>query len=104
MRADTREKGLNALRQLLDEIDAGRYPGLYLVLTGTTAFFEGPQGVQRLPPLAQRLHTDFATDARFDNPRAVQVRLPGFDLDALATVGRRVRDLFAEQVEIASVN
>jgi len=97
MRADTREKGLNALRQLLDEIDAGRYPGLYLVVTGTTAFFEGPQGVQRLPPLAQRLHTDFSTDARFDNPRAVQVRLPGFDLDALATVGRRVRDLFAEQ-------
>jgi P-loop Domain of unknown function (DUF2791) len=97
MRADTREKGLNALRQLLDEVDAGRYPGLYLVVTGTTAFFEGPQGVQRLPPLAQRLHTDFATDARFDNPRAVQIRLPGFDLDALATVGRRVRDLFAEQ-------
>lgn len=97
MRADTREKGLNALRQLLDELDAGRYPGLYLVVTGTTAFFDGPQGVQRLPPLAQRLHTDFATDERFDNPRAVQVRLRGFDLDALATVGRRVRDIFAEQ-------
>lgn len=97
MRADTREKGLNALRQLLDELDAGRYPGLYLVVTGTSAFFDGPQGVQRLPPLAQRLHTDFATEARFDNPRAVQVRLPGFDLDALAAVGRRVRDLFAEQ-------
>ena len=74
MRADTREKGLNALRQLLDELDAGRYPGLYLVVTGTAAFFDGPQGVQRLPPLAQRLHTDFATDARFDNPRAVQIR------------------------------
>ena len=99
MRADTREKGLNALRQLLDEIDAGRYPGLYLVVTGTTAFFEGPQGVQRLPPLAQRLHTDFATDARFDNPRAVQIRLQGFDLDALAAVGRHVRDIFAEQAQ-----
>jgi hypothetical protein len=95
MRADIREKGLNALRQVLDELDAGRYPGLYLVVTGTTAFFDGPQGVQRLPPLAQRLHTDFATEARFDNPRAVQVRLQGFDLDSLATVGRRVRDLFA---------
>ena len=97
MRADTREKGLNALRQLIDELDSGRYPGLYLVVTGTTAFFEGPQGVQRLPPLAQRLHTDFATEARFDNPRAVQVRLQGFDLDSLAAVGRRVRDLFAEE-------
>jgi hypothetical protein len=97
MRADTRERGLNALRQLIDEIDAGRYPGLYLVVTGTMAFFEGPQGVQRLPPLAQRLHTDFATEARFDNPRAVQIRLQGFDLAALAAVGARVRDLFAEQ-------
>lgn len=97
MRADTREKGLNALRQLLDELDAGRYPGLFLVVTGTSAFFDGPQGVQRLPPLAQRLHTDFATDARFDNPRAVQIRLPGFDLAALVRVGARVRDLFAEQ-------
>ena len=97
MRTDTREKGLNALRQLIDEIDAGRYPGLYLVITGTTAFFDGPQGVQRLPALAQRLHTDFATDVRFDNPRAVQVRLPGFDLPALVAVGKRVRDLFIEQ-------
>jgi hypothetical protein len=97
MRADTREKGLNALRQLLDELDAGRYPGLYLVVTGTAAFFDGPQGVQRLPPLAQRLHTDFATDARFDNPRAVQIRLQGFDLAALAAAGARVRNLFAEQ-------
>ena len=78
MRADTREKGLNALRQLLDEMDSGRYPGLFLLVTGTSAFFDGPQGVQRLPPLAQRMHTDFATDARFDNPRAVQIRLPGF--------------------------
>jgi P-loop Domain of unknown function (DUF2791) len=97
MRADTREKGLNALRQLIDEIDAGRYPGLYLVVTGTSAFFDGPQGVQRLAPLSQRLHTDFATDARYDNPRAVQVRLPGFDLGTLARVGARVRDLFAEE-------
>jgi hypothetical protein len=97
MRADTREKGLNALRQLLDELDAGRYPGLYLVVTGTSAFFDGPQGVQRLPPLAQRLHTDFATDARFDNPRAVQIRLQAFHLGALAAAGARVRDLFAEQ-------
>jgi hypothetical protein len=97
MRADTRERGLNALRQLIDEIDAGRYPGLYFVLTGTMAFFEGPQGVQRLSPLAQRLHTDFATEARFDNPRAVQIRLQGFDLAALGAVGVRVRDLFAKQ-------
>jgi hypothetical protein len=102
MRADTREKGLNALRQLLDEIDSGRYPGLFLLVTGTSAFFDGPQGVQRLPPLAQRVHTDFATDARFDNPRAVQIRLPGFDLESLVRVGARVRDLFAEAANDAT--
>jgi len=97
MRTDMREKGLNALRQLLDELDAGRYPGLFLIVTGTSSFFDGPQGVQRLPPIAQRLHTDFGTDPRFDNPRAVQIRLQGFDLDALVRVGARVRDLFLEQ-------
>ena len=95
MRTDTREKGLNALRQWIDEIDAGRYPGLYVVVTGTPAFFDGPQGVQRLAPLAQRLHVDFGTDRRFDNPRAVQIRLAPFDHGALLAVGRRVRDIFA---------
>ncbi len=95
VRGDVRDKALNALRQLLDEIDAGRYPGLFLVITGTTAFYDGPSGVPRLPPLAQRLATDFSTDPRFDNPRAVQVRLPGFDRDALLTLGGKVRDLYA---------
>jgi len=94
-RADVRDKALNALRQLIDEVDSRRFPGLYLLVTGTPAFFEGPQGVQRLAPLAQRLATDFTTDARFDNPRAVQVRLAGFTHDSLREVGIRVRDLFA---------
>jgi hypothetical protein len=96
VRGDVREKALNALRQLIDEIDAGRFPGLYLVITGTPAFFDGPQGVQRLPPLAQRLHVDFSSDARFDNPRAAQLRLRGFDSAALKEVGEKVRDIFAE--------
>lgn len=96
MRADTRERGLNALRQLIDEIDAGHFPGLYLVITGTPAFFDGAQGVQRLAPLAQRLHVDFGTDRRFDNPRAVQIRLAPFDQSSLLEVGKRVRDIYAE--------
>lgn len=95
MRGDVRDKSLNALRQLMDEVDSGRFPGLYLVITGTPAFFDGPMGVQRLAPLAQRLAVDFATDARFDNPRAVQIRLKGFSQDSLEEVGRKVRDLFA---------
>jgi len=96
MRSDVRERSLNALRQLIDEIDGGALPGLYLVITGTSAFFDGPQGAQQLPPLGQRLATDFATDARFDNPRAVQIRLSGFDLELLTEVGRKVRDLYAD--------
>ncbi|MEU5611119.1 BREX system ATP-binding protein BrxD [Streptomyces sparsogenes] len=96
VRGDVREKGLNALRQLLDEIDAGRFPGLFLLITGTPAFYDGPQGVRRLPPLAQRLATDFTTDPRFDSPRAVQLRLPGFDLPLLGELGRTVRDLYRE--------
>lgn len=95
MRSDVRDKALNALRQLMDEIDAGRYPGLYLVLTGTPAFYDGPNGIKRLPPLAQRLDTPFMPDPRFDNPRAVQIRLPGFTQESLTAVGVRVRDLYA---------
>jgi hypothetical protein len=96
MRGDVRDKSLNALRQFIDEIDAGRFPGLYVLITGTTSFFDGPQGVARLEPLAQRLHTDFATEPRFDNPRAIQVRLPAFDLQRLLLVGSRIRDIYEE--------
>jgi hypothetical protein len=95
VRGDVRDKTLNALRQLIDDMDTGRFQGLYLLITGTPAFFDGPQGVQRLPPLMQRLHVDFATEPRFDNPRAVQIRLPGFDLEKLRLVGCKVRDIYA---------
>lgn len=94
VRGDVRDKALNAIRQLIDEVDAGRYPGLFLIITGTPAFYDGPSGVPRLPPLAQRIATDFSTDARFDNPRAVQLRLPGFDQPALVALGAKTRDLF----------
>lgn len=97
VRGDVREKSLNALRQFMDDIDSGRLPGLYLMMTGTPAFFDGPQGVQRLPPLAQRLHVDFTTDSRFDNPRAVQIRLRPFDMERLVEVGSKVRAIFAAQ-------
>lgn len=98
VRSDSRDRSLNALRQMLDEIDGGRFPGLYLLITGTPAFFDGPQGAQRLAPLAQRLATDFTVDARFDNPRAVQLRLAGFDHARLVELGGRIRDVFASGV------
>ncbi len=102
VRSDVRDKSLNALRQLIDEVDSGRFPGLYLLITGTTAFFEGPQGVQRLEPLAQRLQVDFHTDFRFDNPRAVQIRLPAFTLERLRLVGCKIRDIYCQQAKSQS--
>ncbi len=94
VRSDARAKALNALRQLIDEVHDGHFPGLYLLITGTPAFFEGRQGIPLLPPLADRLHTEFAKDPRFDNPRAPQLRLTGFDHARLVELGGRVRALY----------
>ncbi|CAM3438983.1 BREX system ATP-binding protein BrxD [Mycobacterium frederiksbergense] len=98
IRSDARAKALNALRQLVDEVHDGHFPGLYLLITGTPAFFEGRQGIPLLPPLADRLHTEFAKDPRFDNPRAPQLRLAGFDQDRLIELGTRVRDLYVSGI------
>ncbi len=84
VRGDVREKALNALRQLIDEVHGGRFPGLYLLVTGTPAFFDGP--------IPHGRH-------RRMGPRAVQVRLRNFDQPALVEVGCRVRDLFANGSE-----
>ncbi len=94
VRSDSRDRSLEALRKLIDDLYGGRFAGLYVLITGTPAFFDGPNGVRRLPPLAQRLHVDFSGDVRWDNPRDVQVRLHAFDLDRLVEVGRRVRQLY----------
>jgi len=94
VRDDSRQKSLNALRQLIDDLNSDRYPGMYVLITGTPQFFDGPAGVKRLTPLAQRLATRFHKEAKFDNPRAVQIRLQPFDMDRMVEVGRRVRDLY----------
>lgn len=91
-----RLRSYEALRALIDAIDARRFPGLYLVVTGTPALYGGRQGVQLCTPLAQRLHTDFLTDARFDTARAIQIRLTGFDQDRLVKLGCTVRDLYVQ--------
>src|SRR5690606_37536438 len=36
---------------------------------------------------------------RFDNPRAVQIRLPGFTMESLVALGITIRDLFADGSE-----
>lgn len=100
MNSQTREKSLNALRQLMDMLGKEELPGLYVVVTGTRDFFEGYKGLKALAPLYQRVQVTFGEDPRFDNLRAPQVRLLPFTEERLLTVGRRVRDLYpAKQQE-----
>ena len=94
VRSDSRRKSLEALRKLIDDIDAAKFPGLYVVITGTPPFFDGPHGIQQLTPLAQRLHVDFGKFPEFDNLKAIQVRLFPFSIDRLVEVGKKVRDLY----------
>jgi hypothetical protein len=100
MNAQTREKSLNALRQLMDMLAKDELPGLYLVITGTRDFFEGYKGLKALAPLYQRVQVPFGEDARFDNLRAPQVRLLPFSEERLLLVGKKVRALYpARQAE-----
>lgn len=94
MPAQTRDKSLNALRQLVDMLVNDELPGLYLVVTGTPEFFDGYKGLKSAGALYQRVDTPFDADGRFDNLRAPQVRLIPFDRERLVTVGRKVRDLY----------
>ncbi|HRG95115.1 MAG TPA: BREX system ATP-binding protein BrxD [Polyangiaceae bacterium] len=94
MNAQTRDKALNALRQLMDQLAHEQLQGLYLVVTGNRDFFEGHKGLKSLTPLYQRVSVSYGDDPRFDNLRATQVRLSPFDAARLLEVGRRVRDLY----------
>ena len=98
VRGDNREKSLNALRQLIDDLHGGRYPGLYVLITGTPQFFDGPHGVKRSPPLAQRLATDFSGDPKFFNARATQIWLQPFNVERMIEIGERIRDLYPSDV------
>jgi hypothetical protein len=94
MKSDVRANSLNALRQLVDMVSEDRLPGLYLVVTGTPAFFDGPKGIKELAPLRDRLNVRFDDDPQFDNLKAPQVRLRAFDAARLRRVGAAVRDLY----------
>lgn len=97
VRTDAREKSLNALRVLIDDLMHGAYPGLYVLITGTPQFFDGQQGVQRAPALAQRLHTEFGKDPKFDSARAPQIRLQPFTLERMSEVGQKIRELYPSE-------
>lgn len=97
MPSHIRSQSLEALRDLINDLDSDRYPGLYVMITGTPSFFEGPQGIKKVPALEQRLYQDFSGDARFDSAKATQIRLLSFDVARLVEVGKKVRDLYPAQ-------
>ncbi|MES2638069.1 MAG: BREX system ATP-binding protein BrxD [Myxococcota bacterium] len=94
IKSDTRGRSLDALRQLMDMLSEDRLPGLYLIVTGTPAFFEGPKGIKELAPLRDRLALPPDDGSGFENLKAPQVRLRAFDGPRLRRVGLAVRDLY----------
>ncbi len=94
IKSDVRGRSLDALRQLMDMLSEDRLPGLYLIVTGTPAFFEGPKGIKELAPLRDRLALPPEDSSGFENLKAPQVRLRAFDAPRLRRVGLAVRDLY----------
>lgn len=94
MPRQTRDKSLNALRQLVDMLANGELPGLYLVVTGTPEFFDGYKGLRGAQALHQRVAIRFDANAQHDNLRAPQVRLQPFSGDRLVEVGMKIRGMF----------
>lgn len=94
MRRDLRGESLEALRKLIDDLDHGRFPGLYVMITGTPSFYEGPMGIRQLGALEQRLVQDFTGDPRFDSAKAMQIRLLPFDEAKLVALGQKLRALY----------
>jgi hypothetical protein len=90
MRADSRHKSLNGIRQIADA--AGSYPGLLWVFTGTPEFFDTRHGVAGLAPLHDRIR--FLKQGKFASLRQAQLELLPFDADRLKAVALRLRELF----------
>lgn len=91
---NTREKGYNTLRQIVDSLDRGEMPHSYFLFTGTPAFFEGPRGIRSLPSLFDRISVVQKDD--FRNPRQPQVILNKFDIKKLEQVALKVCDIYGE--------
>lgn len=90
MRADSRHKSLNGIRQIADA--AGSYPGLLWLFTGTPEFFDSRHGVAGLAPLHDRIR--FLKQGRFASLRQAQLELVPFDATRLRAVALRLRELF----------
>lgn len=93
MRADTRHRSLNGIRQIHDA--ASSYPGLLWIFTGTPEFFDNRRGVAGLAPLHDRIR--FLAEGQFVSLRQPQIQLVPFDKARLAAVAMRLRDLYPSQ-------
>ncbi|MGE4073567.1 MAG: BREX system ATP-binding protein BrxD [Lysobacterales bacterium] len=90
MRADSRHKSLNGIRQIADA--AGSYRGLLWLFTGTPEFFDTRHGVAGLTPLHERIR--FLKQGRFASLRQAQLELTPFDSERLRAVALRLRELY----------
>lgn len=93
MRADSRHKSLNGIRQIADA--AGSYPGLVWLFTGTPEFFDSRHGVAGLTPLHERIR--FLQQGRFASLRQAQLALTPFDAERLRAVALRLREIYPAQ-------
>jgi len=90
MRADSRHKSLNGIRQITDA--AGSYSRLLWLFTGTPEFFDSRRGVAGLTALHDRIR--FEKDGDFASRRQPQLRLPHFTRERLIEISKRLRDLY----------
>jgi hypothetical protein len=90
MRADSRHKSLNGIRQIADA--AGSYPGMLWLFTGTPEFFDTRHGVAGLTPLHDRIR--FLKQGAFASLRQAQLELTPFDAERLRSVALRLRELY----------
>ncbi len=92
-RRDTREQGLQNVREVVDAADEGRLPGCYFVFTGTPSFYDDRGGVPSLRPLDERIRLEDPNDP-FPNYSQAQIVLRPFDREKLLVVGERVREIY----------
>jgi adenosylhomocysteinase len=89
----SREKGYQTIRQFIELLDRGEMPRLFLLVTGTPSFFEGPRGIRMVPSLYDRI--GISPDDRFRNPRQPQIVLARFNDAKLEKVALRVVEIYA---------
>jgi len=90
MRADSRHRSLNGIRQIFD--GASGFPGIVWLFTGTPAFFDSKQGVAGLQPLHDRVQFD--KDDAHPNLRQPQLAIRPLKAEQLKEIALKLRELY----------